>query len=204
MTRKPIWIALGGLFAVALVALYAVSPWIAAERLARALKSGDPAAIDRMVDFPAVRQSLSSQLTARMNAEMREDPETANNPFAGLVTLIAPTLVNQLVNVIVTPEGIAKLSREAMKAKKAEDAQDRAAGKAKKNRDDGEDIEPTLAYTGLNTFTATYEAPGKGAMVWTLGRDKLFFWKLKSIQVSEIVLDGLTDEAERDGPGAGS
>jgi len=198
MTRKPIWIALWGLVAAALVALYAVSPWIAAERLARALKSGDPAAIDRMVDFPAVRQSLSSQLTARMNAEMRDDPETANNPFAGLVTLIAPTLVNQLVNVIVTPEGIAKLSREAMKAKAAEDASDR--GKGKKAKDEAEDIEPTLAYTGLNTFTATYEAPGKGAMVWTLGRDKLFFWKLKSIQVSDIVLDDLTDEAEQDRP----
>ena len=75
------------------------------------------------------------------------------------------------------------------------------AGKAGKKRakDEGEDPKPILTYTGLNTFTATYRAEGKGAMVWTLGREKLFFWKLKKIEVSEVVLDGLTDEAERTG-----
>lgn len=198
MTRKPFWIAAAGVVAAALIAIYIASPWIAAQRLAKALKSGDPAAIDRMVDFPSVRESLSSQLTAKLNAEMRDDPEAAANPFAGLVTLIAPTLVSQLVNVIVTPEGIAKLSREAMKAEAADDAADRSDGE-RRARDDSEDPKPTLAYTGLNTFTATYRAEGKGAMVWTLGREKLFFWKLKKIEVSEIVLEGLTEEAEERG-----
>lgn len=195
MTRKPFWIAGAGVLAAALIAIYVASPWIAADRLAKALKSGDPAAIDRMVDFPSMRESLSSQLTAKLNAEMRDDPETADNPFAGLVTLIAPTIVNQLVNVIVTPEGIAKLSREAMKAEAAEDAADRGKRK-RKAKDEVEDPKPTLAYTGLNTFTATYAVEGKGAMVWTLGREKLFFWKLKKIEVSEVVLEDISRDAE--------
>lgn len=195
MTRKPIWIAAGAVAAVALIALYVASPWLAAARLSEALKSGDPAAIDRMVDFPSVRSSLSSQIQSRLNAEMRADPETANNPFAGLVTLLAPTAVNAIVSYIVTPEGLAKLSKEAQRA----DAADEAANKGKgKERDRGEGMgKPVLAYTGLNTFTATYNSRSKGSMVWTLGREKFFFWKLKKVDVSEVVLDDLTDDAER-------
>ena len=194
MYRKAIGITAAGVLVVALITLYVVSPWIAAERLASALKSGDPAAIDRMVDFPSVRASLSSQITARMNAEMRDDPQAANNPFAGLVTLLAPALVNQVVNMVVTPEGLAKLSREYRKVEAAEDAADKGKGKKKDKAD--KEPKPKLAYTGVNTFTATYEAKGKGSMVWVLGREKFFFWKLKSLQVSELVLDELTDEAE--------
>lgn len=193
MTRKPIWIGAGALLILALIAIYVASPWLAAARLAEALKSADADAIDRMVDFPAVRASLSSQITSRMNAEMRSDPETANNPFAGLVTLLAPALVNQVVGMVVTPDGLAKLSREAQKA----DAADRAKGK---KHDDGADEglgKPVLAYTGINTFTATYSSSTRGSMVWTLGREKFFFWKLKKIDVSQAVLDDLTEDAER-------
>jgi hypothetical protein len=197
MTRRPIWIGAAALLFLVLMALYAASPWLAAARLAEALKSGDPAAIDRMVDFPAVRASLSSQITSRMNAEMRGDPETANNPFAGLVTLLAPALVNQMVGMVVTPDGLAKLSREARKAAAADEAADRARGKKHDNGADERPGEPALAYTGLNTFTATYSSRGKGSMIWTLGREKFFFWKLKKVEVSEIVLDDLTDDAER-------
>lgn len=195
MTRKPIWIAAGVVAAVALVALYVASPWMAAARLSDALKTGDPAAIDRMVDFPAVRASLSSQIQSKLNAEMRADPETANNPFAGLVTLLAPAAVNAVVSYIVTPEGLAKLSKEAQKADAADAAKDRAKGK-KRDKDDGLG-KPVLAYAGLNTFTATYTSRSKGEMVWTLGREKFFFWKLKKVEVSEAVLDDLTEDAER-------
>jgi hypothetical protein len=195
MDMRRIQIGIGVVAVLALVAIYIASPWLAAARLTSALKSGDPAAIDRMVDFPSVRQSLAGQITAKINEETRNSPEAQNNPFAGLMTLVAPALVNQLVNVVVTPEGLAKLSRQARRA----DAADRAAhpkGWRKTHPRSAEpSVKPTLAYTGLNTFAATYDAPGKGRMVWVLGREKLFFWKLKKIEVSEIQLDSITSDA---------
>jgi hypothetical protein len=197
MTFKRVQFAIGVLAALAVVAIFIVSPWLAADRLSAALRSGDPAAIERMVDFPAVRSSLSSQLTAKLNHEMASDPEAAANPFSGLVTLLAPALVTQVVNFVVTPEGLAKLSREAQRA----DAVDRAGRpkgwkKAHPNREP--QVKPALAYTGLNTFTVTYDSPGKGRMVWVLGREKFFFWKLKSIEVSQIVLDDLGSQTRPD------
>jgi hypothetical protein len=203
MTLRRVQFGIGVLAAVAVIALFIASPWMAAARLSAALKSGDPVEIERMVDFPAVRSSLAGQITGKLNESLANDPEARNNPFAGLVSMLAPTLVNQIVNVVVTPQGLAKLSREAQTAKAEDDARERAGrpkGWKKAHGKDEAGVEPVLAYTGVNSFTATYDSPGKGKMVWVLGREKLFFWKLKRIEVSEIQLDNITDEAGSDLP----
>ena len=196
MSMKRVQIALGVVAAVAAIAIMIAAPWMAASQLSAALKSGDPDAISRMVDFPSVRSSLSTQLTAKINEEARNDPQARDNPFAGLVTLLAPTIVNQLVNVIVTPEGLAKLSREAQRAEAESDARHRARGKAR-DREEGGMGKPVLAYTGINSFTATYSSHTRGKVVWVLGRDKLFFWKLKKVEVSDLMLEDLSADARR-------
>ena len=196
MSMKRVQIALGVVAALAGIAIMVAAPWMAASHLSEARKSGDPDAISRMVDFPSVRSSLSTQLTAKINEEARNDPQARDNPFAGLVTLLAPTIVNQLVNVIVTPEGLAKLSREAQRAEAESDARRRARGKAR-DREEGGMGKPVLAYTGINTFTATYSSRTRGKVVWVLGRDKLFFWKLKKVEVSDLMLEELSADARR-------
>jgi hypothetical protein len=196
MIMKRVQIALGVVAALAVIAVMVAAPWMAAAQLSAALKAGDADAISRMVDFPSVRSSLSTQLTAKINEEARNDPQARDNPFAGLVTLLAPTIVNQLVNVIVTPEGLAKLSREAQRAEAESDARRRARGKARDRDEDGMG-KPVLAYTGINTFTATYSSRSKGKVVWVLGRDKLFFWKLKKVEVSDLMLEDLSADARR-------
>lgn len=196
MSMKRVQIALGVVAALAGIAIMVAAPWMAASQLSAALKSGDADAISRMVDFPSVRSSLSTQLTAKINEEARNDPQARDNPFAGLVTLLAPTIVNQLVNVIVTPEGLAKLSREAQRAEAESDARRRARGKAR-DRGEGGMGKPVLAYTGINTFTATYSSRTRGKVVWVLGRDKLFFWKLKKVEVSDLMLEDLSADARR-------
>lgn len=196
MSMKRVQIALGVVAALAGIAIMVAAPWMAASQLSAALKSGDADAISRMVDFPSVRSSLSTQLTAKINEEARNDPQARDNPFAGLVTLLAPTIVNQLVNVIVTPEGLAKLSREAQRAEAESDARRRARGKAR-DREEGGMGKPVLAYTGINTFTATYSSRTRGKVVWVLGRDKLFFWKLKKVEVSDLMLEDLSADARR-------
>ena len=203
MSMNRVQIALGVVAALAVIAIMVAAPWMAAAQLTAALKSGDPDAIGRMVDFPSVRSSLSTQLTARINEEARNDPQARDNPFAGLVTLLAPTIVNQLVNVIVTPEGLARLSSEAQRAEAESDAlfrpmEKEVAADLASDREEGGMGKPVLAYSGINTFTATYSSRSKGKTVWVLGRDKLFFWKLKKVEVSDLLLDDLTADAPRD------
>lgn len=191
MNLRRVYIGVGLLAALAVIAIFIASPWMAAARLSRALRSGDPVEIERMVDFPSVRAGLASQITDQLNARLANNPEVRDNPFAGLLTMLAPAAINQALNAVVTPQGLAKLSREAETARRAS----RHEGKRRKARRDEEPaVRPVLAYTGLNTFTATYDNPDKGRMVWVLGREKLFFWKLKKIEVSDVVIEDLNLE----------
>lgn len=200
MSMKRVQIGIGVLALLGVIAIYIASPWMAAARLSEALRSGDPVAIERMVDFPAVRASLARQITAKINQEAGSSQEMRDNPFAGLMSLVAPALVNQLVNVVVTPNGLAKLSRQTQRAAAADRAARPKGWKKAHPKADAPAAKPVLAYTGLNTFTATYDSPGKGKLVWVLGREKFFFWKLKEIQVSEVVLDDISADARPDRP----
>jgi hypothetical protein len=60
------------LFAVTLIAgAYFGSPWWTVWNLERAAKAGDVHAVAQVVDFPAVRASLSPQLTSRCRLPWR-------------------------------------------------------------------------------------------------------------------------------------
>src|SRR5260370_1298387 len=91
---------IGGLVAAVLllIGMYVASPWIAVSQLRGAAKAGDRDKLDRLVDFPAVRESLKSQLKAQMLLKTQSDPDLKNNPFAGLAVLVLPALVDRLVD----------------------------------------------------------------------------------------------------------
>lgn len=94
-----------GLFALA----YFGSPYLAVHNLSEAAKAGDRDRLEEMVDFPAVRSSLKSQVSAYMLKAMRDDPDMRNNPFAGLGMLLAPTIIDRAVDAYVTPDAISMM-----------------------------------------------------------------------------------------------
>src|SRR6266576_4741857 len=80
--------------AVALVLAYGASPYVAFWRFTVALRSGDSAALNARVDFPAVRQSLKKQLVAYFSPEKTGEKHIKNKRLAGLVTALRPTLID--------------------------------------------------------------------------------------------------------------
>src|SRR5207253_2740338 len=88
---------------------YAVSPILAARSLSAAAREGDADQLQQLVDFQAVRESLKGQLTARVMASVQGSPEMANNPFAGLAIAAAPMIVGQMIDGLVTPDGISAI-----------------------------------------------------------------------------------------------
>ena len=117
MSRK--FTMLIALIAILLVGGYFGSPYYAAKQFKDAAMSADADRLDEAVDFPAVRENLKSQLSAAMMAHLQDDPSMKNNPFAGLGAMMAPVIVDKVVNAYVTPEGISAL----VKGKKPNDAQ---------------------------------------------------------------------------------
>jgi hypothetical protein len=104
--RRIRWLVL---ICVVLLLVYAASPYVAFWRFTVALRSGDTAALNAHVDFPAVRKSLKAQLVAYFSPEKTGEKHIKNKRLAGLVTALRPTLIDALVDAYVTPDGLAAL-----------------------------------------------------------------------------------------------
>lgn len=85
---------------------FVASPWLAARSLAQALASGNAAALDARVDFPALRADLKRQMEAAVAADMQAEPD---NPFAAMAAAFVSALVAPMVDALVTPEGLARV-----------------------------------------------------------------------------------------------
>jgi len=108
MTKKQ-KIAGAVVAALALITAYLVSPLIAANALRSAAQAGDADKLQRLVDFPSVREGLKGQLSAMFMQSMQSDAGLRDNPFGGLAALMAPAFINQAIDSYVTPEGISAM-----------------------------------------------------------------------------------------------
>ncbi len=94
------------------LALYAwASPYLFLRSLQKAILEGDRVRLERMVDFPRLREGLKSQLQAHLLKSVEE--EAKQNPFAGLAYLFVAGMVDPLVDALVSPEGLATLGTGA-------------------------------------------------------------------------------------------
>ncbi|PYJ15617.1 MAG: hypothetical protein DME96_13040 [Verrucomicrobia bacterium] len=91
------WVAL---ICIVLLLLYGASPYFSFWRFTVALRSGDSAAINSRVDFPAIRASLKKQLAARFT-----HATTSHKRWSKL----GPTLIDAIIDAYATPDGIAAL-----------------------------------------------------------------------------------------------
>jgi hypothetical protein len=94
---------------VFLLLVYGASPYFSFWRFTVALRSGDTAALNARVDFPAVRESLKTQLAAYFSLERTGESPIKNKRLARLVTALRPTIIDTLVDAYVTPKGLAEL-----------------------------------------------------------------------------------------------
>jgi hypothetical protein len=104
--RRIRWLVI---ICIVLLLVYAASPYVAFWRFTVALRSGDAAALNAQVDFPAVRESLKAQLVAYFSPEKTGEKHIKNKRLAGLVKALRPTLIDALVDAYVTPDGLAAL-----------------------------------------------------------------------------------------------
>ncbi|WP_448569392.1 DUF2939 domain-containing protein [Thermus sp.] len=146
------------------LALYAwASPYFFLRSLQKAILEGDRARLERMVDFPRLREGLKSQLQAHLLKSVEE--EAKQNPFASLAYLFVAGMVDPLVDALVSPEGLAALGTGA------------EPGEASK-----EEVESwRLRY--LDLHTAYLYNPKDPASRLYLERQGLFGWKVARMEI---------------------
>jgi TonB family protein len=88
---------------------FTVAPYITLSSMRSALTAGDSAALEDLVDFPRLRESLKGQINAFMLKQMAS--ELKDNPFGGLALALAPKMVDTLVDASVTPVAIEAIAR---------------------------------------------------------------------------------------------
>ena len=92
--------------------VYIYWPYRTAVKLEDAFRAADKLALDRLIDFPAVRQSLKEQVKAKMNAEAAAElsPEgnTAPTQTKLFPAVLAGTVADKVIDAMVTPDSIAR------------------------------------------------------------------------------------------------
>jgi hypothetical protein len=180
--RKGWIIAIGAAFAVFALA-YGASPYVAVRGFVAAAKQGDAEKLGAAVDFPAVRADLKPQLTAAVTTRMERDPAMRGNPLAGLGAMLMPSILDRMIDSVVTPEGIAALVR-AGEVGRAE-----TASTAPRRVDYG------FHYVALNRFDVTLQRQGAvgDPVNLVFQRRGLFAWKLIRIVLPQSSLTGSAD-----------
>lgn len=179
-----------GVLAALVIAGYFASPILALQDLTAAAKAGDKARLESAVDFPAVRESLKSQLKASMTRKVEEDPKLRDNPFAAFGQMLLVGVVDKAVDTYATPDAIANMvaTNEPPKSISATPGgpvieQPQPEGKKPRAKSD---TEVHYGYVDLDHFRATYRDRKDGDQEpfgLVLERRGLFKWKLVKIEL---------------------
>ncbi|MGS1018107.1 DUF2939 domain-containing protein [Allosphingosinicella humi] len=172
------WIAIALALLLIVGGIYFGSPYYAIHSLRNAALEADTDKLEASVDFPAVRESLKSQLSAAIMTKMQNDPEMGSNPFAGLGAMMMPAIVDRMVDSFVTPDGIAAMMR-------GQKPIDRAKAQA------NPDIESHTEYVNLDRFRVRLHNKklNEDGPSFLLERRGFATWKLIKLEMSGNLLE---------------
>lgn len=161
-------------------AIFVAAPYRSADKLGRALASGNAKRLEEVIDFPALREDLKQQAMASLGAN--DDPSSAG------ARVLGAALINATVDSLVQPEMVAKLPElpvDAAVRARVERALDRAR----------------VGYDGVGTFTIRVvlaEVADEPIKI-RLGRTGAFTWKVRGVTLPSDLskLEGLGGDEPR-------
>ncbi|HEX5872839.1 MAG TPA: DUF2939 domain-containing protein [Longimicrobium sp.] len=167
MKKLPIFSLL---LCVAAAWLY-FTPYMAVNKLQAAAEAGDAEALNEMVDFPALRLSIKSEIQGAASRGIQRD----GGVFAALGAAAVGMIAEPAVNAAVTPQGISLL----MKGRSPGDDEEKS-GDEDNWRDD---VKIKRRWESADKFVIHYSdrASGDERMTLVMRRDGLK-WRLSGIR----------------------
>lgn len=80
------------------------SPYIVVNSIRDAADRRDSVALAEHIDFPVLRENVKQQFTATINESLAAELE--GNPFASAGAALATTIVNAMIDTVMTPNGL--------------------------------------------------------------------------------------------------
>ncbi len=170
---------IGALIAIVVVIcgylLYA-TPYIALNNIKKAAQAGNSDTVSKYIDYPSVRQSFKDQMNAYMLKEMAKHD---NDGFAALGTMLASTMVDKMIDGIVTPEGMTMM----MQGKNLKDSAKDSVQQEESSIQDEHQPDYKSGYTSFNDFEILIEDQDKAKEVKVLMVRDGLSWKINKIVV---------------------
>src|SRR4051812_42203371 len=160
---------------LALVLAYLASPYVSFYFFTRAIRANDRAALESFVDFPSLRQSLKQELRAMLPKSTSKKDDDA---LSGVVARLGPSLIDQLVDAFVTPDGLAALINDPalVRAAQSKDPGAIVHGADRKRELDWSRVKQG-AFTGVREFVVDHNGTKLhfrfAGMRWRLQRIQL-------------------------------
>ena len=169
---------IGALIAIVVIIcgyLYA-TPYLALNNIKKAAQAGDSDTVSKYIDYPSVRQSFKDQLNAKMAKEvMKQD----NDGFAALGAMLASTMVDKMIDGIVTPEGMTLM----LKGKDLRDAEQDSQDTQTAETQEQPKPEYEAGYTSMNDFEVVIKDQDQSKEVKVLMVRDGLSWKVNKIVV---------------------
>lgn len=161
-------------------AAYFGSPVLAVRSLVKAAEAGDAAALERKVDFPALRSSLKSEMSGVMRDELRDKAGDLGSGLGGLGMILAPSFMDSAVDALVTPRVVAEVVRTGQRPQ----AGDAVRGSDPEPKASDSRLHRAYGYRDLNTFVIrlTREDRPEQPLRLLMTRHGLFDWKLSGVE----------------------
>ena len=167
--KKTSILVIGLLFVMASY-LYA-SPYLALNNIKNAAQLRDADKLSGYIDFPSVKQGVKEQVKAKFATEMIAGGN--QNGFEALGSMFAASMIDTLVDGLITPDGMAAMMLE----KKKQDSTE-----ADRTQEELKDLDYETSYTSFNSFQVHINNKEDRAVKITLHRDGLS-WKVTNIDL---------------------
>ena len=155
------------------------TPYLAVHAMQEAAQERDSTKLAGYVDFPVVKENLKADLNGRMLQKLQ------GQPFAAVGAAFAGALVNGMVDVIVSPRGLAMMM-QGEKPLAAATAENTDAG-TQEQAGEADKVETRMGYDGLGQFTVrVYRRDQPDQIIHlVLQRRQLVSWQLTEIRLPQ-------------------
>ena len=182
------------------------SPWLALRDLTQAFEDQDTRKIEKLVDFPELREDI--KVTAKAAMMKSAAIELEGNPFAAMGIMMANAIVDPIIDQVISPAGL-QLFFSAGEMSGGTDglpenidaiARDLIpsgdGGEASSGVDAAQSIEVKTEYIGINEFEVQVSNEGtlNESVSLYMRREGLGGWKVDGISVPDSLVEKLMED----------
>jgi hypothetical protein len=139
------------------VSVYLASPYYAVYSIRAAALEGNADKFSGYVDYPKLRENLKATFKAKMAEELIKSEDV--NIFSAVGEAFASSIVDSLVDSLVTPESLAMVLKNGMKEKNDRAKENKetpsVGGKDEAESENKSSVDYTSNYRTLNVFAIT-------------------------------------------------